>query len=65
MALFRPFINVLAQMWFTLDAASAVRHGKSVADRASRYVMVDSARPAPVDPMPVAAGSCFRPSRRS
>lgn len=55
MALFRPFINVLAQMWFTLDAASAVRHGKAVSDRASRYVMVDSAQPALVDRKPVAA----------
>ncbi|MCD2262228.1 hypothetical protein K3888_05880 [Dietzia aurantiaca] len=43
MSPFRPFIDLLAQLWFALDTASAVRHGKPVSDRARAYCMTDHA----------------------
>ena len=41
---FRPFLNLVAQLWFALDTASAVRHGKPVSERARAYCMTDCAR---------------------
>ena len=38
---FRPLVNLLAQLWFALDAASAVRHGKPVSERARAYCMTE------------------------
>ncbi|MGW8590210.1 hypothetical protein ACWIFB_03110 [Dietzia sp. NPDC055340] len=43
MSPFRPFIDLLAQLWFALDTASAVRHGKPVSERARVYCMTDHA----------------------
>lgn len=38
---FRPFLDLVAQLWFALDTASAVRHGKPVSERARVYCMTD------------------------
>lgn len=40
---FRPLIDLLAQLWFSLDTASAVRHGKPVSERARVYCMTEHA----------------------
>lgn len=39
----RPFINLAAQLWYSLDTANAVRHGNPVSDRARVHCMSDSA----------------------
>ena len=41
---FRPFLDLVAQLWVALDTASAVRHGKPVSERARAYCMADYAR---------------------
>lgn len=47
MAAFRPLINFLAQLWFSLDTANAIRHGTAVSDRARAYCMNESSRAMP------------------
>lgn len=44
MSPFRPFIDLFAQLWFALDAASALRRGKPVSARARAHCMTESAR---------------------
>ena len=44
---FRPFLDLVAQLWFALDTASAVRHGKPVSEQARVYCMTDYARTRP------------------
>lgn len=36
---FRPLTQYLAQLWFALDTASALRHGGVVSDRARSLCM--------------------------
>lgn len=36
---FRPLTRFLAQLWFALDTASALRHGGVVSDRARTLCM--------------------------
>lgn len=39
MAPFRPLTRFVAQLWFALDTASALRHGGVVSDRARSLCM--------------------------
>lgn len=43
---FRPLIDILAQLWFAVDTASALRHGNSISPKARAYCMNESARAA-------------------
>ncbi|WP_159149761.1 hypothetical protein [Dietzia lutea] len=43
MTLFRAARDVIAQLWFALDTASALRHGKPVSERARMYCMNNTA----------------------
>lgn len=43
MTLFRAALDVIAQLWFALDAASALRRGKPVSERTRRYCMNNTA----------------------
>lgn len=54
MSPFRPLISLLAQLWFSLDTANALRHGNAVSEKARAYCMADSARitPAPGSRVP-------------
>lgn len=47
MSPFRPLVDLLAQLWFSLDAANALRHGNPVSERARAHCMAESARNAP------------------
>ncbi len=44
MAPFRPLIDLLAQLWFAVDTASALRHGNTVSPKARAYCMNEAAR---------------------
>lgn len=39
---FRPVVDLLAQLWFSLDTANALRHGNPVSERARAYCMVQT-----------------------
>lgn len=51
---FRPLVDLLAQLWFSLDTANALRHGNAVSEKARAYCMADSSRitPAPGSRVP-------------
>ena len=42
---FRPLTRFLAQLWFALDTASALRHGGVVSDRARTLCMNEPSHP--------------------
>lgn len=44
MAPLRPLTRFLAQLWFALDTASALRHRGVVSERARELCMTDQAR---------------------
>lgn len=52
---FRPFLDLLAQLWFALDTANALRHGNPVSDRARAYCMDTSPRTVATAGAPLAA----------
>lgn len=39
MAPIRPAIDLVRQLWYALDTASALRHGAPVSERARQYTM--------------------------
>lgn len=43
MTLFRPFLDLVAQLWFALDTANAIRHGRPISERARAHTMTDYA----------------------
>ena len=39
MAPIRPAIDLIRQLWYSLDTASALRHGAPISERARQYTM--------------------------